>query len=133
MKSSKPLGSSSGLMGTKNGTCGELSRSIQIFFRIAGSSATIGGAGVSASVISIVGVFRGVSWRKGCSPALRHSVMRFGRPVCLLPHHFDAQAAQDLADDAALLFRLQSREHRQRPDFRPDSFRNTETPVPDAP
>src|SRR5216683_1043925 len=100
MKSSKPLAFSSGMMGTKNGTCGELSRSIQIFFRIAGISAKIGGGGVSASVISIGDVFRGGSWWKGCSPALRHSAMRFGRPVCLLPHHFDAQAAQDLTDHA---------------------------------
>src|SRR6266852_4290114 len=100
MKSSKPLAFSSGMMGTKNGTCGELSRSIQIFFRTAGGFVAIGEAGVSSSVISIVDVIRGEPWWKGCSPGSYHSVMRFGRPGCLLPHHLNAQAAQDFTDNA---------------------------------
>src|SRR5450631_3639538 len=54
MKSSKPLAFSSGMMGAKNGTCGELSRSIQIFFRTADGFATVVGVGVISSVNSIV-------------------------------------------------------------------------------
>ena len=97
MKSSNPRAFSSGMIGTKNGTCGELSRSIQIFFRTAVGFAALVEAGVLSSASSMVDFIEETNPGRKRDPAKRRTCDAHRWPDEELSHHFNAQAARLLA------------------------------------